>query len=143
MIFEFIIEKIFDLYVRSFLFVKFNIFYKESSELNYITPVEGTPFPTSTGSPPIDEQPLLSFFNFDRLNYNNDPQISGDGFFDFVPEITVIQQTGKIIFTKVEPFGEFLFESLRLDFSFWLQENIKVPKKVIRKYFLSFNISNI
>ncbi len=96
---------------------KLNIFYKESSELNYITPVEGTPFPTTTGSLPIDEQPLLSFFNFDRLNYNNDPQISGDGFFDFVPEITVVQQTGKIIFTKVEPFGEFLFESLRLDFS--------------------------
>ena len=96
---------------------KLNIFYKESSELNYITPVEGTPFPTTTGSLAIDEQPLLSFFNFDRLNYNNDPQISGDGFFDFVPEITVVQQTGKIIFTKVEPFGEFLFESLRLDFS--------------------------
>ena len=96
---------------------KLNIFYKESSELNYITPVEGTPFPTTTANLPIDEQPLLSFFNFDRLNYNNDPQISGDGFFDFVPEITVVQQTGKIIFTKVEPFGEFLFESLRLDFS--------------------------
>ena len=66
---------------------KLNIFYKESSELNYITPVEGTPFPNPIGgSLPIQEQPLLSFFNFDRLNYNNDPQIGGDGFFDFVPE---------------------------------------------------------
>ena len=96
---------------------KLNIFYKESSELNYITPVEGTPFPATNVGIPIQEQPLLSFFNFDRLNYNNDPQTTGDGFFDFVPEITVVQQTGKIIFTKVEPFGEFLFESLRLDFS--------------------------
>ena len=97
---------------------KLNIFYKESSELNYITPVEGTPFPNPIGgSLPIQEQPLLSFFNFDRLNYNNDPQIGGDGFFDFVPEITVVQQSGKIIFTKAEPFGEFLFESLRLDIS--------------------------
>ena len=97
---------------------KLNIFYKESSELNYITPVDGTPFPSPVlGNPSIQEQPLLSFFNFDRLNFNNDPQINGDGFFDFVPEITVIQQSGKIIFTKVEPFGEFLFESLRLNLS--------------------------
>ena len=97
---------------------KLNIFYKESSELNYITPVDGTPFPSaSPGDLPIQEQPLLSFFNFDRLNYNNDPQVGGDGFFDFVPELTVVQQSGKIIFTKVEPFGKYLFESLRLDFS--------------------------
>ena len=95
---------------------KLNIFYKESSELNYISPTDGTPFPNPlSGNLPIEEQPLLSFFNFDRLNYNNDPQINGDGFFDFVPEMTVVQETGKIIFTKVEPFGEYLFESLRLN----------------------------
>ena len=95
---------------------KLNIFYKESSELNYISPIDGTPFPNPlSGNLPIEEQPLLSFFNFDRLNYNNDPQINGDGFFDFVPEMTVVQETGKIIFTKVEPFGEYLFESLRLN----------------------------
>ena len=96
---------------------KLNIFYKESSELNYIQPVEGTSFPSIPGNSLIEEQPLLSLFNFDRLNYNNDPQVSGDGFFDFVPGITLIQQTGKIIFTKTEPFGEYLFESLRSDFS--------------------------
>ena len=56
-------------------------------------------------------------FQFLYEVYNNDPQIGGDGFFDFVPEITVVQQSGKIIFTKAEPFGEFLFESLRLDIS--------------------------
>ncbi|GIS27988.1 MAG: hypothetical protein CM15mP129_01850 [Chloroflexota bacterium] len=50
----------------------------------------------------------------DRLNYNNDPQYNGDGFFDFVENLTVIPQTGKIIFTKVEPFGSYLFERLRL-----------------------------
>ena len=37
----------------------------------------------------------------------------GDGFFDFVPGITVIPQNGKIVFTKVEPFGSYLFETLR------------------------------
>jgi len=97
---------------------KLNIFYNESSELNFISPVEGTPFPTpNSNNLPIQEQPLLSLFNFDRLNYNNDPQFNGDGFFDFVQDITVLKENGKIIFTKVEPFGEFLFEKLRLNFS--------------------------
>jgi len=91
---------------------KLNIFYNESSPRNFILPVEGTPFPTGEN---ISETPLLSLFNFDRLNSNNDPQFNGDGFFDFVPGITVLQNNGKIIFTKVEPFGEYLFEKLRLD----------------------------
>jgi cell surface protein SprA len=95
---------------------KLNIFYNETSSLNYISPVDGTPFPTPTGnSDPINEIPLIRFFNFDRLNFNNDPQNKGDGFFDFVPEITVIPLNGKIVFTKVEPFGDYLFESLRLN----------------------------
>ena len=80
---------------------KLNIFYKESSELNFITPVEGTNFPDPiAGSSPIDEQPLLTFFNFDRLNFNNDPQISGDGFFDFVSNITVFESTGRKSFLQ-------------------------------------------
>ena len=84
---------------------KLNIFYNETSSLNYISPVEGTPFPTPVGnSDPINEIPLIRFFNFDRLNFNNDPQNKGDGFFDFVPDITVIPLNGKIVFTKVEPF---------------------------------------
>ena len=95
---------------------KLNIFYNESSPLNYISPVEGTPFPTNnTNDLNLGETPLLNLFNFDRLNSNNDPQFNGDGFFDFVPGITVLQNNGKIIFTKVEPFGEFLFEKLRLN----------------------------
>jgi cell surface protein SprA len=94
---------------------KLNIFYNETSSLNFITPVEGTPFPTPVGNDdPINETPLIRLFNFDRLNFNNDPQNKGDGFFDFVPGITVIPQNGKIIFTKVEPFGSYLFETLRL-----------------------------
>ena len=42
----------------------------------------------------LGETPLLNLFNFDRLNSNNDPQLSGDGFFDFVPGITVDPQYG-------------------------------------------------
>lgn len=95
---------------------RLNIFYTETSPLNYITPVDGTPFPTpGPNENPIEETTLLRLFNLDRLNFNNDPQANGDGFFDFVPGITVIPQNGKIVFTKVEPFGEYLFERLRND----------------------------
>src|SRR5690606_17054949 len=90
---------------------KLNIFYTEASPLNYILPVEGTPFPTFNGEE-IEDTPLLRLFNLDRLNFNNDPQARGDGFFDFVPGITVIPQNGKIIFTSVEPFGRYLFDVL-------------------------------
>lgn len=95
---------------------KLNIFYTESSPVNFITPVDGTPFPTpAPNEDALQETPLLRVFNLDKLNYNNDPQFNGDGFFDFVPGITVIQQNGKIIFTNVEPFGRYLFDILDID----------------------------
>ena len=88
---------------------KFNILYTDPSPLNYITPA------TTTSTLPTDvaDTPLLKVFGLDRLNYNNDPQAGGDGFFDFVPGMTVDQQNGRIIFTSVEPFGRYLFEKLR------------------------------
>lgn len=90
---------------------KFNIFYNEASPLNFISPVDGTSFPAFNGEA-IQEIPLLRLFNLDKLNFNNDPQANGDGFFDFVPGITVIPQNGKIVFTRVEPFGRYLFDIL-------------------------------
>lgn len=94
---------------------KLNIFYNESAPLNYITPVEGTPFGVDFNGEAIEQTTLLRLFNFDRLNYNNDPQTNGDGFFDFVSGITVIPTNGKIVFTKVEPFGRYLFDVLDND----------------------------
>jgi cell surface protein SprA len=92
---------------------KLNIFYNENTPLNFIAPVTGSPFPTpGPNEDPIQETPLLRVFNLDKLNFNNDPQTNGDGFFDFVPGITVLPQNGKIIFTKAEPFGKFLFNLL-------------------------------
>ncbi|GAA3601846.1 cell surface protein SprA [Flavivirga amylovorans] len=99
---------------------KLNIFYNEASPLNFIKPVEGTTFPPFDNHTPIDlnddkdiiETPLLRLFNLDKLNFNNDPQSNGDGFFDFLPGITVLPQNGKIIFTKAEPFGRYLFDVL-------------------------------
>ena len=95
---------------------KLNIFYNEASPLNYITPVSGTPFPTpGPNEDQLNEIPLLRVFNLDKLNFNNDPQTNGDGFFDFYPGITIIPQNGKIIFTSVEPFGSYLFNKLSLN----------------------------
>ena len=88
---------------------RFNILYTDPSPLNYITQANSSsPLPAD-----VAETPLLKVFNVDRLNYNNDPQAGGDGFFDFLPGLTVDQQNGRLIFTTVEPFGELLFEKLR------------------------------
>lgn len=97
---------------------KLNIFYNEASPLNFITPVGSTAFPApGPNEDPLNETPLLRVFNLDKLNFNNDPQAKGDGFFDFVPGITVIPQNGRIVFPSAEPFGEFLFNKLSLNVS--------------------------
>lgn len=88
---------------------RFNILYTDPSPLNYITQVGTTALPEG-----VAETPLIKVFNLDKLNYTNDPQVGGDGFFDFIPGITVDAQYGRIIFTSVEPFGKLLFDKLKL-----------------------------
>lgn len=94
---------------------RFNILYTDPSPINYITSVPTSNFPIPTPGNEVENTPLLKVFNVDRLNYNNDPQDGGDGFFDFIPGMTVDQQNGRLIFTNVEPFGKMLFEKLRLN----------------------------
>nr|WP_294933999.1 cell surface protein SprA [uncultured Flavobacterium sp.] len=87
---------------------RFNIVYTDPSPLNYINLVSPLPVPDE-----VTNTPLLKVFNLDKLNYTNDPQEGGDGFFDFIQGMTVDTQNGRLIFTTVEPFGELLFEKLR------------------------------
>jgi len=87
---------------------KLNILYSDPTPRNYITPVD----PNAGWPAGLQDQILLNVFNFDRLNTYDDVQPGGDGFFDYVEGITVDSQSGRIIFTKVEPFGEYLFEKL-------------------------------
>ncbi|WP_225036796.1 cell surface protein SprA [Winogradskyella sp. SM1960] len=106
---------------------KLNIFYTEASAVNFIKPVVvggvEVPFPTFDSNTPnnpaddteISETPLIRLFHLDQLNFNNDPQERGDGFFDYVEGVTVLSQNGKIIFTKAEPFGRYLFDVLDND----------------------------
>jgi len=85
-----------------------NILYTDPAPQNFIIAAEdGTPLPED-----VDNTPLLRVFSLDQLNFNGDPQQGGDGFFDYLPGITVDTQNGRIIFTKIEPFGAYLFEKL-------------------------------
>lgn len=88
----------------------FNILYTDPQPLNYITAVEDgtTPLPDE-----VKDVPLLRVFNLDKLNYNQDPVVGGDGFFDYVPGITIDPENGRLIFTTVEPFGKYLFDKLQ------------------------------
>ena len=62
---------------------KLNIYYSNPSPLNYIQPVDQSSWPEN-----INGKTLLSLFNLDNLNMNNDVQKGGDGFFDFVSNVT-------------------------------------------------------
>ncbi|MAO34393.1 MAG: cell surface protein SprA [Zunongwangia sp.] len=88
---------------------RLNILYTDPQPLNYIRPAENSSLPLPAD---VAETPLLRVFNLDNLNNNNDPINGGDGFFDFVPGFTIDVQNGLVIFTSVEPFGEYLFEKL-------------------------------
>ncbi|WP_414646829.1 cell surface protein SprA [Chryseobacterium sp. CFBP8996] len=80
-----------------------NVYYRDAQtggKVNYLpgTSVEGTN--------------LLKLFNWDRLNVNGDLQnnngVLGDGVFDFVEGITIKKEQGRIMFTKVQPFGSYI-----------------------------------
>ena len=88
----------------------FNLLFSDPSPINYITPVAEDIWPAG-----LDQRVLLNVFGVDRLNIYNDLQDGGDGFFDFVEGVTVDRENGRIIFPKVEPFGEFLFDTLQSD----------------------------
>ncbi|MFN8287275.1 MAG: cell surface protein SprA [Chitinophagales bacterium] len=54
----------------------------------------------------LEGDPLIHVLNLDNLNMNGDPQ--RDGLFDFVPNVTILTQNGRLIFPVKEPFGSYL-----------------------------------
>lgn len=58
----------------------------------------------------LSEQILLQVMGLDNLNNQNDRQ--PDGVFDFLEDLTVMIQRGKIIFPAIEPFGNYLREKI-------------------------------
>ncbi len=91
---------------------RLNILYSNPSPVNFITAVDEN---TLALPDDVDETTLLKVFNLDRLNPNRDPVDGGDGFFDYVPGITIDSENGRIIFTTIEPFGQHLFNKLDND----------------------------
>src|SRR5699024_8122843 len=87
---------------------RLKILYTDPQPLNYIKPAEGA----SSLPDDVANTNLLRVFNLDNLNRNNDPIAGGDGFFDYVPGITIDPKNGTAIFTTVEPFGKYLFDKL-------------------------------
>lgn len=56
---------------------------------------------------------LIQVLRLDRLNNQLDPQ--PDGVFDFIPGITVNPRTGRIYYPVLEPFGDFIRQSINND----------------------------
>ncbi|SDM16938.1 cell surface protein SprA [Chryseobacterium taihuense] len=80
-----------------------NVFYRDpqtGGKVNYLP------------NTPVQETNLLKLLNWDRLNVNGDLQsnngVLGDGVFDFVEGITIRQSQGRVMFTKVQPFGSYM-----------------------------------
>lgn len=83
-----------------------NVLYRDpqsGGKLNYL-PV--------ANNPQVNNVPLIKLLNWDRLNANGDLQnngsTTGDGIFDFVNGITIRPETGRVIFTKAQPFGSYI-----------------------------------
>ena len=53
---------------------------------------------------------MVKLLNADKFNRNND--LLSDGNWDYVPDVTVVENKGRIIFPVVEPFGEHLSDLL-------------------------------
>lgn len=84
------------------------LIYNDPSPRNFLTRAsDDLPWPSS-----FEDQSLLRIFNFDRLDAYENLAENGDGFFDFIDGITVDAANGRVIFTKTEPFGSFLFTKL-------------------------------
>jgi cell surface protein SprA len=56
-------------------------------------------------TPGLQERTLLNLLRLDILDQNNNILPEGDGFFDYVENITINSQQGYVIFPIVEPFG--------------------------------------
>ncbi len=102
-----------------------NVFYRDQKTGGKVNYLPGTP---------VQDKNLLKLFNWDRLNMNGDIQASsgilGDGIFDFVNGITIRPETGRIIFTKVQPFGSFMASQVGNDPQFVFTDLYKQQKQV-------------
>jgi len=82
----------------------------------------------------LTEQILLQVMGLDNLNSQMDRE--PDGYFDFIDEITVKVDRGKIIFPSIEPFGSYLKKKIgdpRLESKYVFQELYDSTQTVARQ----------
>ncbi len=120
----------------------------------YMNDETGTPVPFLPESS-LRSELLLRVMELDRLNQNNDDQ--PDGFFDFIPNVTIYPQNGRIFFPVLEPFGsnlaeklssdderdQFVFQQLYDSTRFVAQNETRLNKYLIRGQFSSSSSSEI
>ena len=114
---------------------KLNVLHLDPAPLNYLTGQGGLSLPAG-----VENTPLLNVLNVDQLDFYNDPQQGGDGFFDFIPGLTIDTQNGRVIFTTVEPFGKHLFNKLGTgseDYTIPASYNANQDKYVFRRMYAS------
>ena len=74
---------------------KFNVWYLDQDkgvDINFIP------------QPELNDNSLVQLLGMDVVNFNGQPQ--QDGIFDFVPNITINTNTGRVIIPRLEPFGD-------------------------------------
>lgn len=74
-------------------------------EIWYLNAETGYPIPfLPEGS--VKRKPLINVVALDRINQVNSP--GADGVFDFIQDVTINPQNGRIYFPVLEPFGDYL-----------------------------------
>jgi cell surface protein SprA len=74
-------------------------------EIWYLNQETGVEIPYFPEGKPANK-PLINTLGLDRITVVNDP--SSDGLFDFIPNVTINPQNGKVYFPVLEPFGDYL-----------------------------------
>lgn len=85
---------------------------KTANNVNYL----------SSGPANVKNIPLIRVLGLDKLDVKQ--TLTPDGVFDFVSGLTINPANGRIIFTKVEPFGSYLYNLLATDGDTALANNI-------------------
>jgi len=102
----------------------------------------------------LNEELLLRVMELDRVNKNQDPL--PDGMFDFIPDITIKPQNGRIMFPVLEPFGSnlkrkldpeyhdlYVFQQLYDSTRFRAQEETQLNKYFLKGQYKSSSGSEI
>ncbi len=72
-------------------------------DIYYNNPTTGVDIPYIPEGTGIVGKQIIRLIGADTLNINNDK--TADGYFDFIPGITINPQNGQVIFPRLEPFG--------------------------------------